>query len=193
MGVFRPPLCGHRSRGAACRADLGGAVRLLAGAVVALDRSGDRGAVHDIVVLFASMRRKGKSLSEVAKEELGPVAGFCTGLAMLFIITITMAGLSMVVLHALERNPWGTFAVAITIPIAMGVGLFYKKTGNLKLASTGGFILLMAGVFIGPSIAETPLGDALTLDTKTLAVALPVYAFLQLRSLYGCCLRRAII
>ena len=71
-------------------------------------------------------------LSEVAKEELGPVAGFCTGLAMLFIITITMAGLSMVVLHALENNPWGTFAVGITIPIAMGVGLYHKKTGNLK-------------------------------------------------------------
>lgn len=49
----------------------------------------------------------GKSLSEVAKSELGPVAGWCTGLAMLFIITITMAGLSMVVVHALERNPWG--------------------------------------------------------------------------------------
>ncbi|NRF01269.1 carbon starvation protein A [Bacillus subtilis] len=135
------------------------------------------GAVHDIVVLFASMRKNGKSLSEVAKDELGPVAGFCTGLSMLFIITITMAGLSMVVLHALERNPWGTFAVGITIPIAMGVGLFYKKTGNLKLASTVGFLFLMAGVFIGPWVQTTALGDFLTLDTKALAIALPVYAF----------------
>ncbi len=67
------------------------------------------GAVHDTVVLFASMKHQGKSLSEVAKSELGPVAGWCTGLAMLFIITITMAGLSMVVVHALERNPWGDF------------------------------------------------------------------------------------
>ncbi|MEK5324263.1 carbon starvation protein CstA [Aeribacillus sp. FSL M8-0254] len=143
---------------------------LLIGAVIG-------GAVHDAVVLFASMRQKGKSLSEVAKEELGPVAGFCTGLAMLFIITITMAGLSMVVLHALEKNPWGTFAVGITIPIAMGVGIFYKKTGNLKLASTVGFILLMIGVFAGPSIQETALGDWLTFDTKTLALILPIYAF----------------
>lgn len=143
---------------------------LLIGAVIG-------GAVHDAVVLFASMRKKGKSLSEVAKEELGPVAGFCTGLAMLFIITITMAGLSMVVLHALERNPWGTFAVGITIPIAMGVGLFYKKTGNLKLASTVGFILLMIGVFLGPSIQETALGQWLTFDSKTLAIILPIYAF----------------
>ncbi|ARV47031.1 carbon starvation protein CstA [Bacillus subtilis] len=149
---------------------LPGLLWLLIGAVIG-------GAVHDIVVLFASMRKNGKSLSEVAKDELGPVAGFCTGLSMLFIITITMAGLSMVVLHALERNPWGTFAVGITIPIAMGVGLFYKKTGNLKLASTVGFLFLMAGVFIGPWVQTTALGDFLTLDTKTLSVALPVYAF----------------
>lgn len=149
---------------------LPGLLWLLIGAVIG-------GAVHDIVVLFASMRKNGKSLSEVAKDELGPVAGFCTGLSMLFIITITMAGLSMVVLHALERNPWGTFAVGITIPIAMGVGLFYKKTGNLKLASTVDFLFLMAGVFIGPWVQTTALGDFLTLDTKTLAIALPVYAF----------------
>lgn len=149
---------------------LPGLLWLLIGAVIG-------GAVHDIVVLFASMRKNGKTLSEVAKEELGPVAGFCTGLSMLFIITITMAGLSMVVLHALEKNPWGTFAVGITIPIAMGVGVYYKKTGNLKLASTVGFLLLMAGVVIGPWLQTTALGDMLTLDAKTLAVALPVYAF----------------
>ncbi|TYS10886.1 carbon starvation protein A [Bacillus subtilis] len=149
---------------------LPGLLWLLIGAVIG-------GAVHDLVVLFASMRKNGKSLSEVAKDELGPVAGFCTGLSMLFIITITMAGLSMVVLHALERNPWGTFAVGITIPIAMGVGLFYKKTGNLKLASTIGFLFLMAGVFIGPWVQTTALGDFLSLDTKTLAIALPIYAF----------------
>lgn len=149
---------------------LPGLLWLLIGAVIG-------GAVHDAVVLFASMRKKGKSLSEVAKDELGPVAGFCTGLAMLFIITITMAGLSMVVLHALENNPWGTFAVGITIPIAMGVGLFYKKTGNLKLATTVGFILLMVGVFMGPTIQDTVLGEWLTLETKTLALILPIYAF----------------
>ena len=143
---------------------------LLIGAVIG-------GAVHDAVVLYASMRKKGKSLSEVAKDELGPVAGFCTGLAMLFIITITMAGLSMVVLHALENNPWGTFSVGITIPIAMGVGIFYKKTGNLKITTTVGFILVMVGVFVGPMIQDTTIGEWLTLDTKTLAIILPIYAF----------------
>lgn len=149
---------------------LPGLLWLLIGAVIG-------GAVHDAVVLFASMRKQGKSLSEVAKDELGPVAGFCTGLAMLFIITITMAGLSMVVLHALEHNPWGTFSVGITIPIAMMVGIWYKKTGNLKLASTVGFVLLMVGVFMGPYIQGTALGQWLTFDMKTLAIILPIYAF----------------
>ncbi|MFO7316391.1 MAG: carbon starvation protein A [Bacilli bacterium] len=149
---------------------LPGLLWLLIGAVIG-------GAVHDAVVLFASMRKKGKSLSEVMKEELGPVAGFCTGLAMLFIITITMAGLSMVVLGALERNPWGTFAVAITIPIAMLVGIAYKKTGNLIATSAIGFILLVIGVFVGPYIQGTVLGEWLTLDRQTLAIILPIYAF----------------
>ncbi|MDQ0218628.1 carbon starvation protein A [Peribacillus cavernae] len=149
---------------------LPGLLWLLIGAVVG-------GAVHDAVVLFASMRQKGESLAEVAKKELGPVAGFCTGLAMLFIITITMAGLSMVVLHALENNPWGTFAVGITIPIAMGVGLYHKKTGNLKVATIVGFILIMAAVFFGPYIQDTAFGDWLTLDVKTLSLVLPIYAF----------------
>lgn len=149
---------------------LPGLLWLLIGAVIG-------GAVHDAVVLFASMRRKGKSLSEVMKEELGPVAAFCTGLAMLFIITITMAGLSMVVLGALERNPWGTFAVAITIPIAMLVGVAYKKTGNLLVTSAVGFILLLIGVFAGPYIQDTVLGQWLTLDRQTLALILPIYAF----------------
>ncbi|QPQ29502.1 carbon starvation CstA family protein [Lysinibacillus sp. JNUCC 51] len=149
---------------------LPGLLWLLIGAVIG-------GAVHDAVVLFASMRHGGKSLSEVMKKELGPVAGFCTGLAMLFIITITMAGLSMVVLGALERNPWGTFAVGITIPIAMLVGIAYRKTGNLIVTSTVGFILLMIGVFIGPMIQGTAFGDFLTFDRDTLAIILPIYAF----------------
>lgn len=149
---------------------LPGLLWLLIGAVIG-------GAVHDMVVLYASMRHKGKSLSDVAKSEMGPIAGFCTGLAMLFIITITMAGLSMVVLNALQNNPWGTFTVGMTIPIAMVVGLYYRKTGNLKLATTVGFIFILISVFVGPYIQNTTLGHLLTLDTKTLAVILPVYAF----------------
>ncbi|ETS32644.1 carbon starvation protein, predicted membrane protein [Photorhabdus khanii NC19] len=135
------------------------------------------GAVHDTVVLFASMKHRGKSLSEVAKAELGPVAGWCTGLAMLFIITITMAGLSMVVVHALERNPWGTFAVFMTIPVAIGVGLWERFTGNMRGATWVGIITIMACVLIGPYIQESAFGEWLSLRTSTVSMALPIYAF----------------
>jgi carbon starvation protein len=135
------------------------------------------GAVHDTVVLFASMKHQGKSLSEVAKAELGPVAGWCTGLAMLFIITITMAGLSMVVVHALERNPWGTFAVFMTIPIAMVLGLYERFGGNMKYATYVGVLAILACVLAGPSIQGTPFGGWLTLHAETVSLALPVYAF----------------
>ncbi|EIS86079.1 carbon starvation CstA family protein, partial [Yersinia pestis] len=135
------------------------------------------GAVHDTVVLFASMKHQGKSLSEVAKSELGPVAGWCTGLAMLFIITITMAGLSMVVVHALERNPWGTFAVFMTIPIAICVGLWERMTGSMKGASYVGIAAIMVCVFVGPYIEGTWLGEWLMLKADTVSIILPMYAF----------------
>ncbi|MCW2240072.1 carbon starvation CstA family protein [Azospirillum canadense] len=135
------------------------------------------GAVHDTVVLFASMKHKGQSLSEVAKAELGPVAGWCTGLAMLFIITITMAGLSMVVVHALERNAWGAFAVFMTIPIAVALGLYERFTGSSKGATQVGIAAIAASVFAGPYIQGTMLGSWLTLHAETVALILPIYAF----------------
>ena len=135
------------------------------------------GAVHDAVVLWASMKHKGLSLSEVAKSELGPVAGWCTGLAMLFIITITMAGLSIVVVHALERNAWGTFAVVMTIPIAIALGLYERFTGHSKWATYIGVLAIMLCVFMGPHIQGTFLGDWLTLHKTTIAWGLPIYAF----------------
>ena len=149
---------------------LPGYIWLLVGAVIG-------GAVHDAVVLFASMMKGGKSLSEVMKEELGPVAGFCTGLAMLFIITITMAGLSMVILGALADNPWGTFAVASTIPIAMIMGLMQRFMNNLVIPTIFGIILLIGAIFYGPYIEGTWLGTLLTLDKETLSIILPIYAF----------------
>ncbi len=150
---------------------LPGLIWLLVGCVIG-------GAVHDTVVLFASMKHKGSSLSEVAKAELGPVAGWCTGLAMLFIITITMAGLSMVVVHALERNPWGTFAVFMTIPIAMAVGLYEKMGGNGKIATYVGLFAILASVFAGPYVQESALGQWFTFHYDTLGIMLPIYAFL---------------
>ncbi len=149
---------------------LPGFIWLLVGAVVG-------GAVHDTVVLFASMKHQGKSLSEVAKAELGPVAGWSTGLAMLFIITITMAGLSIVVVHALERNAWGTFAVFMTVPIAICLGLYERYFGSSKWGTYIGVAAVMASVAAGPHLQGTLLGDWLTLHKTTVSWLLPVYAF----------------
>ena len=135
------------------------------------------GAVHDTVVLFASMKYRGKSLSDVAKAELGTVAGWCTGISMLFIITITMAGLSMVVVYALAQNPWGVFAVGMTIPIAIVVGLWERVTGTLKAATTAGVIAIALCVFSGPYIQDTALGQWLTINADTIKIILPIYAF----------------
>jgi len=149
-----------------------GFVWLLAGAVIG-------GAVHDSVVLFASMKLRGLSLSEVAKAELGPLAGACTGLAMLFIITVTMAGLSMVVVNALEQNPWGTFAVFAIVPIAIALGLNEHYRGVSKLATAIAVAAAIAGVLAGPYVKHTLLGEWLLLNKQTLSFILPVYAFLM--------------
>jgi len=149
---------------------LPGFIWLLVGAVIG-------GAVHDTVVLFASMKHQGKSLSEVAKAELGPVAGWSTGLAMLCIITITMAGLSIVVVHALERNAWGTFAVFMTVPIAIALGLFERYFGSSKWATYLGLAAIVASIAYGPHLQGTMVGDWLTLHKSTVSWILPIYAF----------------
>ncbi len=148
------------------------------------------GAVHDTVVLFASMKYRGKSLSDVAKAELGTVAGWCTGISMLFIITITMAGLSMVVVYALAQNPWGVFAVGMTIPIAIVVGLWERVTGNLKAATTAGVIAIALCVFSGPYIQDTALGQWLTINADTIKIILPISAIFA-ATRCGCCWCRA--
>ena len=149
---------------------LPGFIWLLVGAVVG-------GAVHDTVVLFASMKHQGKSLSEVAKAELGPVAGWSTGLAMLCIITITMAGLSIVVVHALERNAWGTFAVFMTVPIAIALGLYERYFGASKWGTYLGLAAIVASIAYGPHLQGTMVGDWLTLHKTTVSWILPIYAF----------------
>lgn len=161
---------------------LPGFLWLLIGAVIG-------GAVHDTVVLFASMKYRGKSLSDVSRCELGPVAGVCTGLAMLFIIIITMAGLSLVVVNALATNPWGVFCVGMTIPIAICIGLWEHTTGNLRGATVVGICAIAACVIFGPDLVGhsgpvgheiegyTAFGQMLYLSSFTISLALPIYAF----------------
>lgn len=151
---------------------LPGALWILIGSVLA-------GAVHDAVVLFASVRHDGKSLSDIAKEEVGPVTGFVTGIAILFIITITMAGLAMVIVNALFQNSWGVFTIAATIPIAIFIGFYMTKLrpGRLGEASVIGVALILLAVALGPVIKASPMAAWFFFDAKTLEIILPIYGF----------------
>lgn len=152
---------------------LPGTLWILIGAVLA-------GAVHDMVILLASVRHDGKSLSEIAKKEVGPVAGVATAIAIFFLIILTMAGLGLVVVNALFKNPWGVFTIGMTIPIAIFIGIYMHKLrpGRIAEASLIGVILILLAVVVGPYIKNSPLGSYLMLSDKTLEILLPLYGFL---------------
>ena len=98
---------------------LPGFLWILIGAAVA-------GAVHDMVILTASVRRNGASLAQIAKDEIGPVGGFAAALAIIFIIIVALAGLGLAVVNALKENSWGTFTIGLTIPIALLMGFYLR-------------------------------------------------------------------
>src|SRR6516165_5914098 len=113
------------------------------------------GAVQDFVILFASMRRDGKSLGQMAREEVGKVAGFTALLTVLLIMIILLAVVALVVVNALRGCPWGTFTIAATMPIAlfMGVYLRYWRPGKVLECSLVGFVLVLASIFGGQAVA----------------------------------------
>ena len=138
------------------------------------------GAVQDYLVLFFSMRRGGRSLGQMARDELGRVGGTAALLATLTIMIIIVAILALVVVNALGESPWGVFSVSMTLPIAlfMGVYLRYLRPGRVGEISLIGFALLMLAIVAGGWVAETDWGDALfTLDRTTIAWAIIVYGF----------------
>lgn len=149
---------------------LPGTVWILIGAVLA-------GAVHDMVILFASIRYNGHSLSEIAKEEIGSVSGLTTAISILFILVLAMAGLGVVVVGAMERNPWGAFVLTMTIPIALIVGLYmYKiRPGKVGEASLLGFILVILDVAYGHSVVGSSLAQYFTWSKEALWIILPSY------------------
>ncbi|MEY2847521.1 MAG: hypothetical protein RI885_186 [Actinomycetota bacterium] len=139
------------------------------------------GAVQDYLVLFFSMRRGGRSLGQMARDELGRVGGVAAMIAVLLIMIIIVAILALVVVNALAQSPWGVFSVAMTIPIAlfMGVYLRYLRPGRITEVSIIGFVLLMLAIVGGGWVSETAWGIALfTLDTTTLAWAVIIYGFI---------------
>jgi carbon starvation protein len=138
------------------------------------------GAVHDMVVLFASVRYKGKSLAHIAENEIGRRAGTVASFAILFILILTLAGLSIGVVNALFNSPWGTFTVLATIPIAllMGVYLYILRKGDVVGASVIGVGLLFLALLAGPHIAANPTwARLLTLSRNQLALIIPLYGF----------------
>jgi carbon starvation protein len=137
------------------------------------------GAVHDFIILFASLRHKGQSLATIAKKEVGPITGTATAIAVLFIIVVALAGLAIAVVNALFNNAWGTFTLAATIPIAIVIGLymFRLRPGAIVSGSIAGFILVCAAVFLGHDVALSSFGQWFMFDKKTISVILPVYGF----------------
>lgn len=138
------------------------------------------GAVHDFMILACSVRRKGKSLADMARTEISPLSGFVAGLAILFIVVIALAGLGLVVVNALAESPWGTFTVAFTIPLALLMGLYmYRfRKGRIGEASAIGVVGLLFAVVAGGWIAQSSLAPAFTLSKNTITVLMAAYGFI---------------
>jgi len=151
---------------------LPGALWILVGAVFG-------GAVHDFVILVASIRRNGCSLAEIAKSEVGPVAGLAASVAILFIIVVALAGLGLAVVNALVHSPWGTFTIACTIPIALLMGFHLRlRPGRVAEATVLGVVLLIAAVVGGHEIIGSRLEHLFVLSRSSLVVAIAVYGFI---------------
>ncbi|MBZ5499809.1 MAG: carbon starvation protein A [Acidobacteriia bacterium] len=138
------------------------------------------GCVQDFVILFASMRRNGKSLGQIAKEEVGPLSGFTALFAIISILTILLAVIALVVTNALKSSPWGTFTLAMTIPIAMLMGIYMRflRPGKVLETSLLGFVLVMSAVVGGQYVAHVPaLASLFTFDARHLALLIIAYGF----------------
>jgi carbon starvation protein len=138
------------------------------------------GAVHDMVILFASVRTKGLSLTRLARKNISKTAGVITGFAILFIIVTALAGLALVVVNALSESAWATFTIAVTIPAALIVALYmYKlRPGKIVEASLIGVAIVIAGVVFGEPLSKTAFGNYFLFSKQSLSIILPVYGFI---------------
>jgi len=150
-----------------------GLLWMLLGAVLA-------GGVHDFMILAASIRRKGKSLAEIARHEVSPLAGVVASVAILIIIIVALAGLGLAVVNALSESAWGTFTIGMTIPIALFVGLWMHKLrpGKIVEASIIGVAAVFAAVIFGNTIAHSSLASVFTLSRQGITLAIAVYGFI---------------
>lgn len=139
------------------------------------------GATHDFVILVASVRRNGRSLAEIARSEIGPVAGATAMIAILFIVIIALAGLGIAVANALAESSWGTFTIFLTIPIALVVGLYLHKSPNpnaIRNGSIAGALAVLGAVVVGRFVPGTALGVLFTLDKTQITFAIAAYGFI---------------
>src|ERR1044071_4560865 len=138
------------------------------------------GAVHDFMILVGSVRRRGKSLAEIARTEISPLSGLVAGVAILFIVVIALAGLGLVVVNALAESPWGTFTVAFTIPLALLMGLYmYRiRPGKIGEASAIGVAGLLFAVWLGGRIADSSWAASFTFSRTTIIIMMAVYGFI---------------
>ncbi len=137
------------------------------------------GAVQDFMILVASVRRKGKSLAEIARHEISPLAGVVGSIAILIIVVVALAGLGITVVNALKDSPWGIFSIGMTIPIALLVGFWMSKfrPGKIVEASAIGVTLVFLAVIFGNLIPGSPLDPYLRLSREGVITALALYAF----------------
>ena len=152
---------------------LPGTLWILAGVVFA-------GAVQDMTVLFLSTRRDGKSLGDMIRSEMGPVAGGIAGVGILLICIIVLSVLALVVVNALKGSPWGTFTVFCTIPIALIMGIYSRfiRPGRIAEMSVIGAALLLLALIYGRTVSETPaLAAWFNFSGETLALVVIGYGF----------------
>src|SRR5262252_7174332 len=138
------------------------------------------GAVQDFVILASSVRRNGKSLGQMAREEIGPVAGATALVAVLGIMIVLLAVLALIVVNALKSSPWGLVTIGLTIPVAllMGVYLRWLRPGRVLEASAIGIVLIIASLFAGQWVSTQPsLAAVFTLSGTALAIVVMIYAF----------------
>jgi carbon starvation protein len=152
---------------------LPGTMWVLAGAVFA-------GCVQDFVILLFSVRRDGKSLTEMAKDEIGPVGGFVAYLAVIAILIILLGVAALIVVNALKASPWGTFTIAMTMPIALLMGVYLRRIrpGKVLEVSALGFVLVLAAIWGGQYVSQDPtLARLFTFSASTLAILIMIYGF----------------
>ncbi|MFG2762877.1 carbon starvation CstA family protein [Streptomyces rubiginosohelvolus] len=138
------------------------------------------GAVQDMVTLFFSTRRNGRSLGQMARDEIGPVGGIAALVAVFIIMIILLAVLALVIVNALAHSPWGVFSIGMTIPIALFMGVYLRvlRPGKVSEVSFIGVALLLLTIVSGGWVAESSWADFFTLEPGTLVIWMIVYGFL---------------